>query len=96
MKKKTSRTYIGGQAVIQGVMMRGKRGMATAVRDDGGQLRMEALRITPPEKRSFWTRVPIVRGVINFVSSLVLGMKALTRSAEAVITEEEEAPPSRW
>ncbi len=95
MKKKTNRTYIGGQAVIQGVMMRGKRGMATVVRDDGGQLRMEALRIGQPEKKSVWTKVPIVRGVINFVSSLILGMKALTRSAEAVVTEEEETPPSK-
>ncbi len=95
MKKKTNRTYIGGQAVIQGVMMRGKSGMATVVRDDGGALRTEALRITPPEKRSVWTRIPVVRGVINFVSSLVLGMKALTRSAEAVITEDEETPPSK-
>ncbi len=95
MRKKPNRTYIGGQAVIQGVMMRGKRGMATVVRDDRGQLQTEALRITPPEKRSFWTRVPIVRGVINFFSSLVLGMKALTRSADVAITEEEETPPSK-
>ncbi len=95
MKKKPNRTYIGGQAVIQGVMMRGKRGMATVVRDDKGEIQTEALRITPPEKRSFWTRVPIVRGVINFFSSLVLGMKALTRSADVAITEEEETPPSK-
>ncbi len=95
MKKKTNRTYIGGQAVIQGVMMRGKRGMATVVRDDSGVLRMEAVRIASPEKRSVWTKIPIIRGVVNFISSLVLGMKALTRSAEAVITEEEEAPPSK-
>ncbi len=95
MRKKPNRTYIGGQAVIQGVMMRGKRGMATVVRDDKGEIQTEALRITPPEKRSFWTRVPIVRGVINFFSSLVLGMKALTRSADVAITEEEEAPPSK-
>lgn len=95
MKKKTNRTYIGGQAVIQGVMMRGKSGMATVVRDDSGQLRMEALRITPPEKRSVWTKIPIIRGVVNFVSSLILGMKALTRSADAAITEDEETPPSK-
>ena len=49
MQKKTNYTYIGGQAVIQGVMMRGKRGMATVVRNDKGELCMEAKRITPPE-----------------------------------------------
>ena len=81
MKKKTNCTYIGGQAVIQGVMMRGKSSMATVVRDDAGELQLEARRITPPEKRSAAWRIPFVRGVLNFVSSLVLGMKSLLRSA---------------
>ncbi len=95
--KKTNRTYIGGQAVIQGVMMRGKRGMATVVRDDNGELQLEAKRITPPEKRSVFTRVPFVRGVINFVSSLVVGMGALLRSSEVAIVEEETPSKfSKW
>ncbi|MGN0823256.1 MAG: peptide chain release factor N(5)-glutamine methyltransferase, partial [Candidatus Gallimonas sp.] len=81
-------TYIGGQAVIQGVMMRGKRGMAIAVRDDGGTIRMEAKRVTPPEKRKKWTKLPFVRGVVNFVSSLVVGMRALLRSSEVAISDE--------
>lgn len=91
MKKKTQRTYIGGQAVIQGVMMRGKSGMATVVRDDKGELHMEAKRITPPEKRKKWTRVPFLRGVVNFVLSLVDGMKALLRSSEVAVVEDDEA-----
>ena len=48
MRKKKQRTYIGGQAVIQGVMMRSKSGMATCVRDDNGVMQLEAKRITPP------------------------------------------------
>ena len=97
MKKKTQRTYIGGQAVLQGVMMRGKRSMATAVRDDNGVVQMEAKRITPPEKRSAWSRLPFVRGIVNFVASLIDGMKALLRSSDVAITEEE-APSklSKW
>ncbi len=95
MKKKTNRTYIGGQAVIQGVMMRGKRSMATVVRDDEGQLQYEAVRITPPEKRSRASRIPFVRGIINFVTSLVSGMKALLRSSEAVLPDEEEGKQSK-
>ena len=91
MKKKTQRTYIGGQAVIQGVMMRGKSGMATVVRDDKGELHMEAKRIKPPEKRKKWTRVPFVRGIFNFVLSLVDGMKALLRSSEVAVTDDEES-----
>ena len=90
MKKKTQRTYIGGQAVIQGVMMRGKRGMATVVRDDKGELHMEAKRIKPPEKQGKWTRIPFLRGIVNFVLSLVDGMKALLRSSEVAVVEEEE------
>ena len=74
MRKKTQRTYIGGQAVIQGVMMRGKRGMATVVRDDNGDLQTEAKRIRAPKKKRRWTRFPFVRGVVCFVMSLVLGM----------------------
>ncbi len=90
MKKKTNPTYIGGQAVIQGVMMRGKSGMATVVRDDGGELHIEAKRITPPEQRKKWTRIVFIRGVVNFVLSLVTGMQALLRSSEVAIAEDED------
>ncbi|MDE5897173.1 MAG: peptide chain release factor N(5)-glutamine methyltransferase [Clostridia bacterium] len=95
--KKSNRTYIGGQAVIQGVMMRGKRGMATVVRDDNGELHTEAKRITPPEKRSVFSRIPFIRGIVNFASSLVVGMGALLRSSEVAVVEEE-APSkfSKW
>ena len=98
MKKKTCFTYIGGQAVIQGVMMRGKTGMATVVRDDNGELQMEAKRITPPEQRKKWMRLVFVRGVVNFVISLVSGMQALLRSSEAAIVEDTEDPPklNKW
>lgn len=95
--KKTNRTYVGGQAVIQGVMMRGKSGMATVVRDDDGQLHMEAKRIKSPEQRNKWMRLPFVRGVVNFITSLVIGMKALMRSSEVAVTENEEPSKlSKW
>ena len=98
MKKKKNFTYIGGQAVMQGVMMRGKTAMATVVRDDNGELQMEAKRITPPEKRKKWMRLVFVRGVVNFITSLVSGMQTLMRSSEVIITEEDDAPPKlhKW
>ncbi len=99
MKKKTDRTYIGGQAVLQGVMMRGKRSMVTVVRGDDGELQTEALRLTPPEKQKKWKRLPFLRGVVNFVSSLVTGMRVLLRSSEAIMPDEEEGKESklsRW
>ena len=75
-------TYIGGQAVMEGVMMRGKSSMATAVRDFQGEVQIETERLTPPEKRSKFSRLPFVRGVLNFISSLVDGNRILLRSAE--------------
>ena len=95
--KKTNRTYVGGQAVIQGVMMRGKSGMATVVRDDKGELHMEAKRTKTSEKRKKWMRVPFVRGIINFALSLVTGMQALMRSSEVAISDDEEPSKlSKW
>ncbi len=89
-KKNKTCTYVGGQAVIEGVMMRGKRSMATAVRDPDGVIQIEAERLKPPEKRSKATKIPFVRGIINFVVSLVDGNRALLRSADVAYPEEEQ------
>ncbi len=92
MEEKTKKTctYIGGQAVMEGVMMRGKRAMATAVRDPEGKIQIEAERITPPEKRSKCSKLPFVRGVVNFVNALVDGNRVLMRSADVAYPEEEQ------
>ena len=50
-KNKTNKTSIGGQAVLEGVMMRGTTSMATAVRDEDGIIRLEAKRIQPATKK---------------------------------------------
>lgn len=92
--KKVKKTSIGGQAVLEGVMMRGRCGVATAVRDSDGIIRIEAERITPPEKKSVFVRLPIIRGIVNFFSSLVTGTKILMRSAEVYGGDDEE--PSKF
>ena len=90
-------TYIGGQAVMEGIMMRGKRSMATAVRDPEGVVQVESERLKPPETRKKITRVPFVRGVVNFVTSLIDGNRVLMRSADvAVIDEEEQTKAEQW
>lgn len=89
-KTKKTCTYIGGQAVMEGVMMRGKRALATAVRDPQGKIQIESERLAPPEKKSKFSRLPFVRGVVNFVSSLVVGNRILMRSADVAVEEEEE------
>ncbi|MCI6734016.1 MAG: peptide chain release factor N(5)-glutamine methyltransferase [Clostridia bacterium] len=93
-EKKVKKTSIGGQAVLEGVMMRGKTGIATAVRDSDGTIRIEAERITPPEKQNKFLKLPIIRGVVNFFSSLVVGTKILMRSAEVYGGDDEE--PSKF
>ena len=81
-KNQTTKVSIGGQAVLEGVMMRGKTAMATAVRDDEGTIRVESKRIKPVDKRNMFFRLPLVRGVVSFLSSLIIGTKVLMRSAE--------------
>ena len=73
-------------------MMRGKTGIATAVRDSDGTIRIEAERITPPEKQNKFLKLPIIRGVVNFFSSLVVGTKILMRSAEVYGGDDEDEP----
>ncbi|MDE7406521.1 MAG: peptide chain release factor N(5)-glutamine methyltransferase [Clostridiales bacterium] len=86
--KKMRRTFIGGQALLEGVMMRGKTSVAMAVRAPDGDIELRTERLKPQSKAS---KIPIVRGVISFVSSLAVGINALLKSAE-VCTPEEESP----
>ncbi len=88
--KKTTKTSIGGQAVIEGVMMRGKTSIATAVRDSEGTIRLEAERLPKSNKKFSFLKLPVIRGAVNFFSSLVTGMKILMRSAEVYGVEEGE------
>lgn len=83
-KKRSSK--IGGQAVMEGVMMRGIKSVATAVRAPDGDIVVESKRL--PSKTPWWKKIPILRGAINFFMMLVEGMKILLRSAE-VYGEEE-------
>ena len=82
---------------MEGIMMRGKASMATAVRDPEGVIQVESERLTPPEKRSKATKIPFVRGVINFISSLIDGNRVLLRSADVAFPEEEQpSKAEKW
>ena len=89
-KNKKISCSIGGQAVLEGVMMMGKTCMATAVRDPDGQIQVEAKRLNTPKGVARASKIPFVRGIVNMALSLVRGMGTLMRSA-AVYGEEEEA-----
>ena len=91
-KRKKCPTYIGGQAVLEGVMMMGKTCMATAVRDPDGEIQVEAKRLTRGKAAKTASKIPFVRGVVNLFSSLVRGTKTLMRSADVYGDEDGEEP----
>lgn len=95
-KKQDNRTYIGGQAVLEGVMMRGKTAYATAVRDPEGNIQVESRRLNLSKGRRIVGKIPLVRGVVSFVSSLVTGSKILMRSAEVYGDEAEPSKFEKW
>ncbi len=82
------KTSIGGQALIEGVMMRGPHKTAMAVRHTSGEIREEAWD-NPANSRPGWTKWPFVRGIFTFVDSMRWGYKCLMRSAELSGLEDE-------
>lgn len=84
------KTSIGGQALIEGIMMRGPKKTAMAVRNPKGEIILEEWE-THGSSRSGFLKLPIIRGVVGFVDSMVFGYKCLMRSAEIAGLEELEA-----
>ncbi len=83
------RVYYGGQAVVEGVMMRGQKAMVTAVRRPDGTLAIDTQPL--PAIYSGWMRqTPLMRGIIALVEALVLGIKSLLYSANISLEEEGE------
>ena len=91
-QEKIKRTSIGGQAVMEGIMMRGKSSMATAVRDPEGEIQIESERLPSNENRSKFLRLPLIRGVVSFITSLIDGNRVLMRSADVALSEEDVQP----
>lgn len=80
---------IGGQALLEGVMMRGKRSTAVCCRDEAGKLVLYTERT--PERKKWYHRMPIVRGTVAFFSSLASGVKYIGKSADVYAGSEEDA-----
>lgn len=83
---------IGGQAVLEGIMMKNKEKYSVAVRKPDGQIevRTEVYRSIAGDSK--WAKLPLIRGVVNFIDSLVLGMESLSYSASFYDDEEEQEP----
>lgn len=95
-KKKKCYSGIGGQAVMEGIMMRNKDRYSVAVRKPDHNIEIQVSDCKAND--SIWTKIPFVRGVFNFVDSMVIGMKTLSYSAEFFTegTEEEETAFDRF
>ncbi len=83
------KTSIGGQALMEGIMMRGPELSSMAVRNTKGEMVIETFP-TETKKRSKFTKLPIIRGLFNYIDSMSMGMKCLMRSAEISGLEEAE------
>ena len=88
------RTSIGGQALIEGIMMRGPKMSAMAVRNTSGEIVLEKEEISTTNRPKIF-KLPIIRGVFNFVDSMRIGYKCLMRSAEISGLDELEEEMAR-
>ena len=88
-------TSIGGQAILEGVMMRGPFKTAMAVRKSDGEIECRVDE-NGTKTRCRFLRLPVIRGCVNFIDSLVIGMKALMYSAEFVDLEDDEPAESKF
>lgn len=93
MAKKVS---VGGQAVIEGVMMKGEMNIATAVRKSDGEIAVEVEQFIPYTKRNRFFSLPVVRGFIALIESLVIGINALNKSADYFEDDIEETRFELW
>ena len=101
-KKKTQTKYgsVGGQALMEGIMMNGPEGKAMALRLPDGSISVEKKTFTSIKDKNKFFGIPMVRGIVNFVETLIFGYKCLMESAEktGMDVEEEEnmSKLDRW
>ena len=103
MKKETAQECpnprlgrVGGQAVMEGVMMRCGDAYSVAVLQSDGSVTVVNDRTTSVRKKNKLLNLPILRGIINFVETMILSFKTLSVSADAFIGEEEESKFEKW
>lgn len=91
------KTTIGGEALIEGVMMRGPDNIAIAIRKANGEITVEKQPLKTLAKRYRIFKLPILRGAVGIIESMIIGVKSLLYSAEFVdIEEENQEKPSKF
>ena len=96
MNKEEKKLNVGGQAVIEGVMMRSPNYWAVAVRKPNGEIEVKKDKLKALSEKTKFFKMPIIRGVIMLISALVLGIKALNYSASVAFEDEEEENMPDW
>lgn len=89
-------TQVGGQAVMEGVMMRGVKGTATAVRKPDGKIQVQFEERMPLAKKNKFLSLPIIRGFVSLIDSLAIGIRSLNFSASFFEEEGEPSKFDRW
>ena len=87
---------VGGQAVLEGVMMKSKEYVALSVRGVDGKITTERNTFTTIRDKYKILKLPIIRGIVNFVETMILSMKILNRSADLLGIEEEPSKFEKW
>lgn len=90
--KECFKTSVGGQALMEGIMMRGPEKICVAVRRPDGSIDLSYDQV----KRRPWQKIPLVRGAANMIENLVLGYRYLMHSAEVSMGEDYEAEQSKF
>ena len=87
---------VGGQAVLEGVMMKAGEKTVTTCRKEDGSVVVYDSTFTSVRKKHKFLNIPILRGIINFVEMMILSVKTLSASADALGIEEEEGKAAKW
>ncbi|MEG0297184.1 MAG: peptide chain release factor N(5)-glutamine methyltransferase [Clostridium sp.] len=87
---------VGGQALIEGVMMRGRKGLATAIRTPNKDIEVKVERTVPVTIRNKKVNIPFIRGAFILLDSMITGVKTLNYSASFIEDEEDDEEPSRF
>ncbi len=95
-KEKNNYVAVGGQALMEGIMMRGPKGTAMSLRLPDGTIETQMKDFVSVRKKIKFFNIPIIRGVVSFIESMVFGYKLLMESAEKTSLDfEEEANESK-
>lgn len=89
------RTSVGGQAVIEGVMMKNGTDVALAVRKGDGSIEIHKSEFHPAKEKHKWLNIPIIRGVVGFVESMILSLKTMSVSTDMLGLDELEEQEKR-